>query len=174
MYNLSIFIVVTYFICNTTPSTTSSSELWHQLMSHQCEPNPLSRYDGKRPDGSTVLSWANGRCMVWDFTCPDTLATITCYVPALLRTRLEVGKWWNTAHCRLDTASHQWRSSHLARWARRRPTSSAISDTGSRLWQLSQGHSGSWCSGWVSLCNVVTPRVWWELFRLQSDWRTVI
>ena len=21
-----------------------------------------------------MLSWANGRCMVWDFTCPDTLA----------------------------------------------------------------------------------------------------
>ena len=39
------------------------------------EPNSLSRDDGKRPDGLTVLPWANGRCMVWDFTCPDTLAT---------------------------------------------------------------------------------------------------
>jgi hypothetical protein len=38
------------------------------------EPNSLSRDDGKRPDGLTVLPWANGRCMVWDFTCPDTLA----------------------------------------------------------------------------------------------------
>ena len=38
------------------------------------EPNSLSRDDGKRPDGVTVLPWANGRCMVWDFTCPDTLA----------------------------------------------------------------------------------------------------
>ena len=38
------------------------------------EPNSLSRNDGKRPDGLTVLPWANGRCMVWDFTCPDTLA----------------------------------------------------------------------------------------------------
>ena len=26
------------------------------------------------PDGLTVLPWANGRCLVWDFTCPDTLA----------------------------------------------------------------------------------------------------
>ena len=34
----------------------------------------LSRDDGKRPDGLTVLPWANGRCLVWDFTCPDTLA----------------------------------------------------------------------------------------------------
>ena len=38
------------------------------------EPLSLSRDDGKRPDGLTVLPWANGRCMVWDFTCPDTLA----------------------------------------------------------------------------------------------------
>lgn len=38
------------------------------------EPNSLCRDDGKRPDGLTVLPWANGRCMVWDFTCPDTLA----------------------------------------------------------------------------------------------------
>ena len=38
------------------------------------EPSSLSRNDGKRPDGLTVLPWANGRCAVWDFTCPDTLA----------------------------------------------------------------------------------------------------
>lgn len=38
------------------------------------EPTSLSRDDGKRPDGLTVLPWANGRCLVWDFTCPDTLA----------------------------------------------------------------------------------------------------
>jgi len=39
------------------------------------EPNSLSRDDGKRPDVLTVLPWANGRCMIWDFTCLDTLAT---------------------------------------------------------------------------------------------------
>ena len=27
-----------------------------------------------RPDGVTVLPWSRGRPMVWDFTCPDTLA----------------------------------------------------------------------------------------------------
>ena len=37
------------------------------------EPKSLCRDDGKRPDGLTVLPWANGRCL-WDFTCPDTLA----------------------------------------------------------------------------------------------------
>ena len=39
------------------------------------EPKSLSRDDGKRPDGLTVLPWTHGRCLVWDFTCPDTLAT---------------------------------------------------------------------------------------------------
>ena len=38
------------------------------------EPNSLCHEDGKRPDGLTVLPWANGHCLVWDFTCPNTLA----------------------------------------------------------------------------------------------------
>jgi len=32
------------------------------------------RNDGKRPDGATLVPWARGRCLLWDFTCPDTLA----------------------------------------------------------------------------------------------------
>ena len=38
------------------------------------EPKSLCRVDGKRPDGLSVLPWANGRCLGWDFTCLDTLA----------------------------------------------------------------------------------------------------
>jgi len=38
------------------------------------EPASLSRTDGKRPDDLTIVPWARGRCLVWDFTCPDTLA----------------------------------------------------------------------------------------------------
>jgi hypothetical protein len=38
------------------------------------KPKSLHRDDGKRPDGFSVLPWANSRCLVWDFTCPDTLA----------------------------------------------------------------------------------------------------
>jgi len=30
--------------------------------------------DGKRPDGLTLMPWANGRCLLWDFTCSHTLA----------------------------------------------------------------------------------------------------
>ena len=33
----------------------------------------MSRVDGQRPDGQTALSWAKGRCTVWDFNCPNTL-----------------------------------------------------------------------------------------------------
>jgi len=62
-------------ICDTTPSTTSSSELWRQPMSRRCSSQTrLSRDDGKHPGGLTVLPWANGRFVIWDFTCPDTLA----------------------------------------------------------------------------------------------------
>jgi len=39
------------------------------------KPNSLSRDDGKRPDCLNVLPWTNGRSMIWDFTCPNTLAT---------------------------------------------------------------------------------------------------
>ena len=37
------------------------------------EPTGLCQ-DDKRPDGITLIPWAKGRCVVWDFTCPDTLA----------------------------------------------------------------------------------------------------
>ena len=38
------------------------------------EPTGLLRGDGKRPDGATRIPWSHGRCLLWDFTCPDTLA----------------------------------------------------------------------------------------------------
>jgi hypothetical protein len=38
------------------------------------EPNGLSRDDGKRPNGMTLLPWIKGRPLVWDVTVVDTLA----------------------------------------------------------------------------------------------------
>ena len=38
------------------------------------EPPGLCRNDGKRPDGLTLFPWKQGKCLVWDFTCRDTLA----------------------------------------------------------------------------------------------------
>ena len=40
----------------------------------ELEPRRLSRDDGLRPDGATLDPWSRGRTLVWDFTCPDTLA----------------------------------------------------------------------------------------------------
>ena len=38
------------------------------------EPNGLYRSDGKRPDGVTMDPWSGIKVLVWDATCPDTLA----------------------------------------------------------------------------------------------------
>ena len=40
----------------------------------ELEPPRLLRGDGKRPDGATLDPWQRGKYLVWDFTCPDTLA----------------------------------------------------------------------------------------------------
>ena len=37
------------------------------------EPVGLSRKDGKRPDGLTLVTWKKGKSLLWDFTCADTL-----------------------------------------------------------------------------------------------------
>ena len=34
----------------------------------------LSRSDGKRPDGMTIVPWSSGKCAVWDVTVIDTMA----------------------------------------------------------------------------------------------------
>ena len=34
----------------------------------------IYRSDGKRPDGASVVPWIGGRVLVWDLTCPDSLA----------------------------------------------------------------------------------------------------
>ena len=36
------------------------------------EPSNLSRTDGKRPDGLTLTTWKNGKCLLWDTTVADT------------------------------------------------------------------------------------------------------
>jgi hypothetical protein len=43
-------------------------------VSSTLEPNGLSRDDGKRPDGMTLVPWIKGQPLVWDVTVVDTLA----------------------------------------------------------------------------------------------------
>ncbi|GAU90327.1 hypothetical protein RvY_02758 [Ramazzottius varieornatus] len=38
------------------------------------EPNGILRDDQKRPDGLTLIPWQQGKALVWDVTCVDTLA----------------------------------------------------------------------------------------------------
>jgi len=38
------------------------------------EPVKLCHRDDKRPDGVSTMPWSRGKCIAWDFTCPDTLA----------------------------------------------------------------------------------------------------
>ena len=40
----------------------------------ELEPRRLLRDDCKRPDGATLDPWTRGKTLVWDFTCPDTVA----------------------------------------------------------------------------------------------------
>lgn len=39
------------------------------------EPPGLVRTDGKHPDGMTLVPWMRGKCLVWDATCVDTIAS---------------------------------------------------------------------------------------------------
>ena len=38
------------------------------------EPVGLSRSDGKRPDGATLIPWTRGKLVAWDVTVPDIYA----------------------------------------------------------------------------------------------------
>ena len=38
------------------------------------EPICLSRTDGKRPDGATLIQWVGGKPLAWDVTVTDTYA----------------------------------------------------------------------------------------------------
>jgi hypothetical protein len=38
------------------------------------EPTSLIRQNERRPDGISLSLWKNGRCLAWNFTCPDTQA----------------------------------------------------------------------------------------------------
>ena len=52
----------------------------HRSLNHPAipaikEPQGLSRYDGKRLDSLTLISWREGRCLIWDITVADIIAT---------------------------------------------------------------------------------------------------
>ena len=48
------------------------------------EPNDLSRLDGKRPDGLTLVPWAQGKPLTWDVTVICT--SVSSYLAATFQT----------------------------------------------------------------------------------------
>ena len=52
--------------------------LWRAIKKAQVsackEPVGLSRSDGKRPDGATLIPCSHGKPLAWDVTAPDTFA----------------------------------------------------------------------------------------------------
>ena len=43
------------------------------------EPHGISRSDGKRPDGLTLIPWKKGKSLMWDATCVNTVSA--SYLP---------------------------------------------------------------------------------------------
>ena len=71
------------FVCNKMKSRHARHRLGNETILHALksaeapatlEPLGLSRSDGKRPDGATLLAWKGGKPLVWDFTCVHRLA----------------------------------------------------------------------------------------------------
>jgi len=69
------------FICKTAPSRTSRHHALNDLVARAFasaaipvakKPQGLSRADGKRPDGLTMVPWREGKPLTWDVTvvCP--------------------------------------------------------------------------------------------------------
>ena len=61
------------------------NDIVHRAMSaaylpSRLEPSGLSRSDGKRLDGVTLVPWRSGRLLMWDATCPDTFSSPTYQV----------------------------------------------------------------------------------------------
>ncbi|KAJ4448506.1 hypothetical protein ANN_10522 [Periplaneta americana] len=62
------------------------------------EPSGISRSDGKRPDGLTLVPWRVGKSLIWDSTCVDTLAPSTSKTPGSAAESAAVSKHHKYKH----------------------------------------------------------------------------
>jgi hypothetical protein len=67
------------------------------------EPSTLARDDSKRSDGLTLAPRKEGRCLVWDFTCPDTLAL--SYLNKAVTGAATVQTWQRMKMCKYTSMS---------------------------------------------------------------------
>jgi hypothetical protein len=65
-------VVLQSFTQDRTRSVRNVADILNQ--SKNTVQNGLSRDDGKRPDGMTLVPWIKGQPLVWDVTVVDTLA----------------------------------------------------------------------------------------------------
>jgi hypothetical protein len=72
------------------------------------EPSGLDTVGGKRPDGATVIPWARGKCLAWDATTPDTVAS-----SHLQETQLVAGSAANRAAARKSIKYAAIEHSHI-------------------------------------------------------------
>ena len=124
------------------------------------EPKFVVPWRWQAPRWLDRVPWANGRCLVWDFTCPDTLAA-----SHLNRAVLGSGVVANDAESRksikYSSLSALYRFIPIAIETLGVPGDEALSffhDLGQRMQlpQLNHVHSSSWCNVWVLQYNVAT------------------
>ena len=105
------------------------------------EPPGLSRDDGRRPDGLTLLPWSSGRSVVWDYTCSDTLApshvSSTSKGVGKSAEQAEKRSWPTMNICKVDAQSYQLL---LKPWALAALTASIFSNRLDQELQMLQGN----------------------------------
>ncbi|KAJ4443744.1 hypothetical protein ANN_05522 [Periplaneta americana] len=71
-------LIKRHIICMVVKHTSLNDIIKRSLTScgipSLLEPPGISRTDGKRPDGLTLIPWSRGKSLIWDSTCVDTLA----------------------------------------------------------------------------------------------------
>ena len=71
------------FVCKKAPGRITRHQAFNDVIARAVtsagvpvmkEPTGLTRSDGKRPDGLTLVPWQSGKAMTWDVTVVTTLA----------------------------------------------------------------------------------------------------
>jgi len=106
------------FVCKRAPGKTSRNHALNDLVACAFvsagipatkEPHGLTRSDGKRPDGLTLVPWQRGKPLSWDVTVICTLADsytgIYSQVGEICGLR---GPIWLPASCSGDIVSSKW------------------------------------------------------------------
>ena len=77
------------------------------------EPTDLFRSDGKRSNGASIVPWKAGKVLVWDATCPDTLApsysTVAVREAGAVAADAEYRKSIRTSHPHIASFPLRWK-----------------------------------------------------------------